>query len=235
MRDPMVSDVSERTNAGTYRNEKQTKAEAAYLALRRQIMRSELSPGATVSERLLAERLDTGMAPIRVAIQRLAAEGFLTIEPRRGIRITQHSVQDILDLFQVRVLMEQLVVRKIAGQLRSTQIKRLESTLSDYESAAAAPDIDAMIAADFAFHQLLAAYHGNKQLAWMLERTLDSLYREIRNSMKVRRRTEQRLAEHRQIIDALIEGKADVAEDALAAHLKSGERFVMTMGGDVTN
>ena len=230
MRDSLLTDPMQSISGG---GEKLTKAEIAYRALRMQIMTSELPPGGTVSERMLSERLQTGMAPVRVAIQRLAADGFLTIEPRRGIRITQYSVQDILDLFQVRMVMEQLVVRKIAGKLRPAQTTRLHQTLVDYEAAAAVPDIDDMIVADFMFHQLLAEFHGNKQLALMLDRILDSLYREIRNSMKVRRRTEQRLDEHQQIINALVAGDAKAAEDSLLAHLKSGERFVMTLGGDV--
>ena len=69
--------------------EKRTKAETVYRALRQQILTCKLAAGSSVSEGMLAERLHVGKAPVRVAIQRLAAEGFLTIEPRRGIRITQ--------------------------------------------------------------------------------------------------------------------------------------------------
>lgn len=212
--------------------QKQTKAEKVFRALRQQIMTSELPPGSTVSERMLAERLDVGMSPVRVAIQRLAAEGFLAIEPRRGIRVSKFSVQDVVDLFQVRVAMEQLVMLKIAGQLRQSQIDLLTGSLQRYREAASLPDIDEMIEADFAFHRLLAEFHGNKQLSLMLDRTLDSLYREIRNSMKVRRRTEERLAEHQQIIDALVRGDAKAAAQSLIEHLESGQRFVMTGAGD---
>lgn len=209
---------------------KTTKAEAVYQALREQILTSALPPGSAVSERMLAERLNVGKAPVRVAIQRLSAEGFLTIEPRRGIRITEQSIQDVLDLFQVRVLMEQLVVRKIAGKLLPPQIARLQQNLKDYQEAAAIPEIDAMIRADFAFHRLLAEFHGNNQLALMLDRTLDSLYREIRNTMRVRHRAEERLSEHQKIVEALIAGDSEAAEQSLVNHLRSGQRFVMSRG-----
>jgi DNA-binding GntR family transcriptional regulator len=235
---------------------KPTKAESVYQTLRQQILTSALPAGSSVSERVLAERLEVGKAPVRVAIQRLATEGFLTIEPRRGIRITEQSLQDVLDLFQVRILMEQLVVRKIAGRLRPPQVARLHENLREYQAAAAiwdrlppefstanghedrrapqqaagVPDIDAMILADFSFHRLLAEFHGNRQLALMLDRTLDSLYREIRNTMTVRHRAEERLAEHQQIVDALVTGDAEAAERALVSHLRSGQRFVMSRG-----
>ena len=209
---------------------KQTKAERVFRVLRQQIMTSELPAGSTVSERMLSELLNVGMAPVRVAIQRLAAAGFLAIEPRRGIRVSKNSVQDVQDLFQVRVAMEQLVVQRIAGTLCRSQIELVEKSLGDYRVAASVPDIDAMIVADFAFHRLLANFHGNNQLSAILDRTLDSLYREIRNSMGVRYRTEQRLAEHQHIVDALIEGDAPTAEQSLVEHLDSGQRFVMTGG-----
>jgi DNA-binding GntR family transcriptional regulator len=209
---------------------KSTKAESVYQELRRLILNSELPAGAVVSERMLAEQLLVGKAPVRVAIQRLAAEGFLTIEPRRGIRITEQSVQDVLDLFQVRILMEQLVVRQIAGKLSLVQIARLRENLHELRAASQVPDIDQMIMTDFAFHRMLAEFHGNKQMILMLDRTFDSLYREIRSSMKVRSRAEERFGEHEQIVSALVSGDAEAADRSLVRHLQSGQRFVMSRG-----
>ena len=209
-----------------------TKAEKTFRALRQQMMTSELPPGSTVSERMLAERLDVGMSPVRVAIHRLAAEGFLAIESRRGIRVSKYSVQDVADLFQVRVAMEQLVMQNIAGTLRQPQIELLTESLERYRAAASIPDIDAMIVADFSFHRRLAEFHGNQQLSFILDRTLDSLYREIRNSMNVRTRREQRLSEHQHMIDSLIRGDAHAAGQSLVGHLQSGQRFVMTGTAD---
>ncbi|MEO1999545.1 MAG: GntR family transcriptional regulator, partial [Planctomycetaceae bacterium] len=210
---------------------KLTKIEVVYHQLRHQIMTSELPPGSAVSERFLAERLQVGKAPVRVAIQRLAAEGFLSVEPRRGIRICQQSVQDILDLFQVRVVMEQLVVGNIAGSITESQTALLYDNLDEYRTAASIPDIDTMISVDFAFHRLMAEFHGNKLLSSMLNRTLDALYREIRITMKVQRRAEQRLIEHRDIVEALVHGDAQSATRTLATHLHSGQQSIMSRGG----
>jgi len=201
-----------------------------YIELRKQILNSAVPAGSIVSEQILAERLSVGKAPVRVAIRRLASEGFLTIEPRRGIRITEQSVQDVLDLFQVRILMEQLVVRQIAGKLSRLQIDRLRQNREELRVASMELDIDKLIESDFGFHRLLAEFHANKQLVWMLDRTLDSLYREVRSSMHVRNRASESLGEHEKIYEAIVSGDADEADRCMVAHVQCGQRFVMSRG-----
>lgn len=207
-----------------------TKAEAVYQELRRQILNSAVPAGSIVSEQILAERLSVGKAPVRVAIRRLASEGFLTIEPRRGIRITEQSVQDVLDLFQVRILMEQLVVRQIAGKLSQLQIALLRQNLEELRVSSLDLDIDKVIVSDFGFHRLLAEFHANKQLVWMLDRTFDSLYREIRSSMLVRNRATESLGEHEKIYEAIVSGDGEEADRCMVAHIQCGQRFVMSRG-----
>lgn len=207
-----------------------TKSEVVYQELRKQILNSDVPAGSIVSEQILAEKLSVGKAPVRVAIRRLASEGLLSIEPRRGIRISEQSVQDVLDLFQVRILMEQLVVRQIAGKLSPLQIDRLRQNLVELRVASMDLDIDKVIESDFGFHRLLAEFHANKQLVWMLDRTFDSLYREVRSSMLVRNRASESLGEHEKIYEAIVSGDADEADRCMVAHVQCGQRFVMSRG-----
>jgi DNA-binding GntR family transcriptional regulator len=208
---------------------KPTAAELAYQVLRQQILNSDLQPGSIVSERLLAQRLNVGKAPIRVAVQRLASEGFISIEPRRGIIVCPQSIQDVVDLFQIRVLIEQLCVRSIAGKLTATQTATLLASVEELRRIAESSDPTETITSDFAFHRLLCEFHGNRQLMSVLDRILDSLYREIRLAqVKHPVRVWDSLKEHEELAEAIINGPPDAAERLIVKHLAFGEQFVLS-------
>lgn len=210
---------------------KPTLAESAYQKIRQQILDFKLPPGAVVSERLLAERLKMGKAPIRAALIRLVADGFVSIASRQGIVISTPSIQDVIELFQMRVPLELLVVRQIAGRLRAGQINRLRANLDEYVEAAESPDSIDGVAVDFEFHRLLAEFHGNKQMGRVLDRIFNSLYREMRTAQaKFPRRIHDSLNEHQAVANAVIEGDAECAERLMKEHLRFGEQFVLSRG-----
>jgi DNA-binding GntR family transcriptional regulator len=208
-----------------------TLAEQAYATIRHQIMHGELEPQSIVSERLLAERLQLGKSPIRVAVQRLASEGFLTVEPRRGILVATRSIQDIIDLFEIRVVLERLVVRQIAGNLQPEQVDRLRANLEQHRTLAESGDSAAALSIDFDFHRLLCAFHANAYLAATLNRVLDSLFPELRLSHKRSPgRGQEAVRDHEAVAEALIRGDAVEAENLMAAHFRSCLQFVMFRG-----
>lgn len=210
---------------------KPTLAERAYQQIRRQILDSELAPGTVVSERALAERLGLGKAPIRSALIRLASDGFVSIASRQGIVISTPSIQDVIELFQVRVAMELVIVRHIAGTLNSEQVDRLRTNLEEYASLAETAAPVESVAVDFEFHRLLCEFHGSRQMERVLDRVFDSLYREIRAAqLRFPRRIWASVQEHQAVADAVIAGDAEQAETLMRNHLRFGEQFILSRG-----
>lgn len=210
---------------------KPTLAELAYQEMRRQILDLQLPPGAVVSERVLAERLKMGKAPIRSALIRLASDGLITIASRQGIVISTPSIQDVIELFQIRLAMELMIVRQIAGALREEQIGRLRANLADYRRVAETADPDDALSIDFDFHRLLCEFHGNRQMARVLDRVLDLLYREVRaGQQRFPRRIWSSVEEHQAVADAISEGNPQRAEDLMKAHLRFAEQFILSSG-----
>jgi len=204
-------------------------SEMAYHEMRRQILHGELAPGDFVSERLLAARLGAGKAAVRVAVQRLAAQGFVTIRPRQGIIVRTQSIQDVIDLFEVRILVEQRVARSLAGRITPPQVDALRTRLSTMMDAAARGDAAAIVEADFGFHRLLCEFHGNVHLVGILDRILDGLYREVWTmTARYPGKTSDVEEKHESIIQAIQHGDADRAEAVLAEHLRLGEQFVLS-------
>src|SRR5690606_19002933 len=100
--------------------------DAAYESIKEQILREELAPGAFLSERKLAQALQIGLTPVRHALQRLADEGFLKISPRQGAYVTDMSVDEVLDIYEIRKVLESFVVSKISGRLSRAELDRLK-------------------------------------------------------------------------------------------------------------
>jgi DNA-binding GntR family transcriptional regulator len=206
-----------------------TQGEMAYQALRRQIQNSELQPGSILSERMLAERLRIGKAPIRVAVQRLASEGFISVESRRGIVVIAQTIQDVIDLFQIRQMIEKLVVRSIAGKLRPDQVERLQANLAEQRAVAGTLEPTELIETDFAFHRLLCEFHGNRHMLTILDRILDTLFRELRLAQVHHpTRVWDNLREHEEVAGAVIAGPPEHAECLIEGHLQFGEKFLMS-------
>src|SRR5438874_11414386 len=85
--------------------------------LRRRIIDGVYEPGDRLTEERLADDFGVSRNPVREAIRVLEAEGFLRAQPRRGDVVAQMSVQDVEDLFDVRMSLEELAAR-LAAQRR---------------------------------------------------------------------------------------------------------------------
>jgi DNA-binding GntR family transcriptional regulator len=131
----------------------------------------------------------------------------------------------------MRVPLELLIVRQIAGTLRDEQIGRLRKNLADYKRVAEKADRTESMSVDFNFHRLLCEFHGNRQMARVLDRIFDSLYREMRLAQtKFPDRIWTSLEEHQAVASAIIAGDAERAEGLMKAHLRFGEQFVLSRG-----
>jgi DNA-binding GntR family transcriptional regulator len=209
-----------------------TLAEQAYRGIREEILNLQLPQGTVVSERLLAERMGLGKAPIRAALIRLAADGLVTIASRQGIVITTATIQDVIELYQMRVALELTIVRQIAGKLTAEQVQRLRANLDAFESLPMAHEsVQEVVAADFDFHRQLCEFHGNRQMARVLDRVFDSLYREIRIAQtQFPERLRISADEHRAVAEAIVAGDVDRAEWQMKSHLRFGEEFILSRG-----
>lgn len=88
-------------------DEQQGLAEAAYSAIKNNILNLTYAPGCPLSESGLAEELGLGRMPIRLAVKRLKGEGWLTAGFRCQIKVKSITTQDIVEIYQLRRLLEE--------------------------------------------------------------------------------------------------------------------------------
>src|SRR6185503_14051620 len=110
-------------------------ADRAYDALKSSLQSGKYPPGTFLSERQLALGLGMSKTPLKSALVRLEQEGFLRISPQQGIVVREPSVQEIVEIFDLREAIETFVVRRIAGKLTSDQASQIKQNLRKQEEA----------------------------------------------------------------------------------------------------
>jgi DNA-binding GntR family transcriptional regulator len=200
----------------------------AYAELRRLIVSGEFPPGTFLSERQLAVQLGMSKTPVHVALERLEAEGFVTISAQQGIVVRGLSVEDIVDHYELREAVESWVVRRLAGNLNPQQREQLQTNLRQQHEALEAWDMVKLMHLDEQMHYLLCSYLNNREIMSTMERLRDKIHQVIlRVTETDRTRPAESTAEHVAIIQAVLDGDPDRAAVLMTEHLEAGKRRIL--------
>lgn len=146
----------------------ETNAERAYQAIKNRIIKTELSPGEVIQEARLMKELGFGRTPIREALNRLKSDDLVVVKPRRGIFVSELTITDLSQIFEVRIKLEALAVRLACKRITPKQLKTLENLADEYLKVKDA-DKEKMIELDSNFHALLREATNNRFLIANLE------------------------------------------------------------------
>lgn len=190
--------------------------------LRQRIYAHELKPGAWIDEQVLTEHYGISRTPLREALKVLASEGLVTLKPRRGCYVTEISERDLDEIFSVMALLEGECARKAAARADAAGLRQCQRIHDELEAAAHRADIDAFFEANQAFHHHLQVMADNHWLMHVIEDLRKVIKLSRHHSLFSEGRLEQSLAEHRDILKALLARDTSGAEAAMRAHIKSG-------------
>ena len=222
--------TSKPVKRGAAKRSKGAGAETAYQALRDRILSLALAPGADLDEGMLVETLGMSRTPVREAVVRLASEGLVTQTPNRGSRVASLSLDEVRGFFEALDLCQRAVTRLAAIRRRERDLDRIAKAGSAFEAAARKGDVDAMARTNFDFHMAMADASGNAWLARFFAELLNQRMRLSRLALvydppvgRNRRQHGQDIVdEHRRMVAAITDGRADTAEGLAAQHT---ERF----------
>ena len=211
----------------------------AYDRIKHDIISCMLPPGSGISESQLGAQYGFGKAPIRMALQRLAHEGLVRAMPRRGYVVSPVTLQDIQDIFELRLMLEPQAARLAAGKVDASRLKLLDDVCRAGYRPGDIASTHRFLEANASFHVTIAQATGNHRLAHTIEALLDEMTRLLHMGLTSRDRTTEMQHEHGALVKALRRGDGTTAEQicreqieaardmVLAAALKS--RAVMTM------
>ena len=195
--------------------------ERAYLAFKHRLITLRYKPGDYLNTAQVMEDLQMGRTPVNQAVHRLATEGLLQIIPRKGVMVSPLSIDDALELIEVRLVNEALCVRLAAARISDAQIATLRQLNQQIARASAAHERETMLLLDREFHQGLAEIAGNRRLTDILSIIHAQAQRFWATTLSSVRHMEEVIAEHEAIIVALEQGDVQQAEAATRVHILS--------------
>lgn len=190
--------------------------ERVYEALLELISSRTLRPGQHLVETELAGHLGVSRQPVREALQRLNTEGWVDLRPAQGAFVHEPTEDEADQLLVVRALLETEAARLAAANAPAEGLKRLKELCVVGEKAVAADEVDAVVAANAAFHAEVMALAGNAVLA-ELAAQVDQRARWYYTPV-ARARGIQSWIEHRELIDAIAARDEAAATTIMRAH-----------------
>jgi DNA-binding GntR family transcriptional regulator len=212
--------------------------ERAYTQIRSGLLGGVFAPGERLREEDLAQRTGVSRTPVREALRRLALEGFVDLQPGRGVQVVSWSDQDLDEIFSVRALLEGYGAAQAAQRATVEHVEAL-TVLCDRMDAVAettytadlgdeGPIDDDLRAAyqeiaelNNEFHQTVLTAAGNAHLRSLMG-GLISMPLVQRTFMRYSgERLARSMSHHRELVDAFRAGDASWASSVMTAHVRS--------------
>ncbi|QZO02446.1 GntR family transcriptional regulator [Chenggangzhangella methanolivorans] len=203
------------------------KGNQAYDLLRREIVSCRIMPGARFTEPEMMERFGLGKASLRIALQRLTEAGLIASIPRHGYRVAPVTVKDVDEVFAMRVVLEPLAARLAAGRVNRAHLERLERACRGQMPGDVGNQLDFFLEANRSFHMAIATASGNGRLCRALSGLLDEMTRLVALGFGVQRVRPNIENDHTLMIDHLVAGDADAAEEVARRHVETFRAMVM--------
>jgi DNA-binding GntR family transcriptional regulator len=184
-----------------------------------QILNGRIAPGERIVEMRIAQQFGVSQAPVREALRDLDLLGFVVSSPFRGALVRQISVEELVQLYPIRAVLEGLAAREAAPRIDAPTLKKLERLLATMRSAAARGDHRREVEADFAFHLTIVEASGNRllQQIWDRMRLATTTFLTVSKSHHSLHEIVER---HAAVVEALRTRNPEAAELALRLHIE---------------
>lgn len=203
--------------------------QSVYEALVELVVGGGLRPGQHLVESDLARQLGVSRQPVREALHRLEAEGWVDLRPSQGAFVHVPTEREINQLLDVRELLEAETARLAARSVTPETIAGLRAIWQNGMTAADSGDLDRVVVANSTFHAEIAAGAGNEvlsDLAGIVSRRMRWYYRLVAPS-----RGQESWAEHQQLIEAIEAGDEERAAAVARSHNERTRAAYQRLGG----
>jgi DNA-binding GntR family transcriptional regulator len=204
--------TSAKSSALRKRDPSPLSAEQVCERIRSAILRGELKPGEKLTEQDLAAQFEVSRTPIREAIRQLEVERLVSRTPFVGVTVTRLSPEEVIELLDIREVLEGLVARLAAQNMDSVHLQRLKKSLQQLTACAKKGDVAAYLDHALAFRRALVECCGSATLAEFVLAIENRLRLTGSRTAMLPGRMEASIHEHEELLDAVARGDADAAE-----------------------
>lgn len=191
--------------------------------IERTILSGELAPGAKLIEAALAERLGVSRGPVREAFRMLEEAGLVRQEKNRGVFVRHIPLDEAMEIFEMRAMMDEAVGRKLASAVTPEQMKSMRTMVDEMERAVKAGDVDGYHLLNLQFHDRLVEFSGNRKLIALYRKLINELSLFRRLNLSDGKQLPQSAQEHRAILKAIASGDPDLAGQAMRDHVQDSK------------
>jgi DNA-binding GntR family transcriptional regulator len=199
--------------------QRQTVTTLAADRLREKILRGAYPEGVPLRQDALATELGVSRIPVREALRQLEVEGLVTFSPHVGAVVSTLSLGEIMELFDVRALLESDVLRRSIPRLRPADLERAAEILDAYEAAFRGGDVATWGVLNWRFHSTLLGAADRPLTMGLLQTLHNQSDRYTRLQLSLTHGETRADEEHRAILKAVREGDIDGACAGLRDHV----------------
>ncbi|KNC20241.1 hypothetical protein AC792_01910 [Arthrobacter sp. RIT-PI-e] len=190
-----------------------------FRALRGEILAGVHPPGTALREVVISERFGVSRTPVREALSRLQHERLLE-RAARGLQVPQIDPQQVIQIYDLRVMLEEEAAGQAALNRGDADLMRLEALL-ERDRAVVDPEDTVRVTNNLEFHTSLWAAARNPILMDLLQRLSTHLIHTPRSTLSVGNRWQEVLGEHEALISAIAERRSDDARALARTHMET--------------
>lgn len=211
---------------------KGTLASHVYDRLRQEIISVAIPPGEKLHIRLLCDRFDVGLSPMREALSRLSTESLVVQNDHRGFSVAPMSAEDLLDITRARCWLNGIAIR---NSIQNGDAGWEENVVLSFHRLSRTPRFSAGNESERSpawelahnnFHKSLISASGSRRLEAYCEHLFDSAERYRHVGRKAGIKGENRDKEHRALMETVVARDADKAAELIAAHFEHTAELV---------
>lgn len=201
--------------------------EIVFEYLRQSIVEGKLEPGKRLMEIQMAEQLGVSRTPIREAIRKLELEGLVVMVPRKGAYVADVSIKDVLEVLEVRMVLEGLAASLAAERMSDSEIDELATICNEFENCYKNDDIEGMIEKDVEFHDCIFNATGNHKLNQISQGLREQVYRFRVRYISRYNKAKELVDEHQAIFNAIKNRDSESAYKYGTEHIENLTNHMM--------
>jgi DNA-binding GntR family transcriptional regulator len=193
--------------------------EQAYEEIKRRIIACEFRPGEALNEAQVGALLNLGRTPVHQALHRLEMEGLVSIMPRKGVLVAPLSLNEVLDMIEVRLSNELLCVTLAAERAHESDFAAMRDIVHRSADLLKQRDLNGLMTLDLKFHLAISAASRNRVLAELLRNLHEKQARFWFLSLQDPVHLSNVYQEHLAVIDALERRDVPGVREAIRHHI----------------
>jgi len=191
-----------------------------YDSLKESILNGSLKPGERLMESKIADDLGVSRTPVREAIRKLEKEKYVKMVPRKGAYVEDLTKEDILEVIEIRVVLEGLAAELAAQNITDEMKEKMKENVRRFNLASVEVDREELIVLDEIFHNMIYVASGNKKLNEIVKELQDQFQR-FRLSYFNEFDSYNRLTDsHNKLFNAIADGNSSEAKKYAIEHIE---------------